>query len=66
MYTENIKKLLRGNSLAIQWLGLHAFTAEGADSIPGWETKIPQAAQQGQKMKLLKEGLSKWRYTPYS
>ena len=26
-----------------QWLGLCAFTAEGAGSIPGWGTKIPQA-----------------------
>ena len=25
-------------------LGLHTFTAEGTGSIPGWETKIPQAA----------------------
>ena len=29
------------NSLAIQWLGLRAHTAKG--SIPGQETKIPQA-----------------------
>ena len=32
-----------GTSLAVQWLGLHTFTAEGARSIPGWRTKIPQA-----------------------
>ena len=32
------------NSLAVQWLGLHTFTAEGPDSIPGWGAKIPQAA----------------------
>ena len=32
-----------GNSLVVQWLGLHTFTAEGAGSIPGWGTKIPQA-----------------------
>ena len=31
------------NSLAVQWLELHAFTAEGAGSIPGWGTKIPKA-----------------------
>ena len=31
-----------GNSLAIQWLGLHALTAKGPGSIPGWGTKIPQ------------------------
>jgi len=26
----------RKNSLAVQWLGLPAFTAEGPGSIPGW------------------------------
>ena len=30
------------NSLAVQWLGLHAFTAEGAGSIPDQGTKILQ------------------------
>ena len=29
------------------WLGLHAFTAEGASSVPGQGTKIPQAIQYG-------------------
>ena len=32
-----------GNSLAVQWLGLRNFTAEGLSSIPGQGTKIPQA-----------------------
>ena len=32
-----------GNSLAIQWLGLQAFIAEGPGSIPGWGAKIPPA-----------------------
>ena len=40
-----------GNSLAVQRLGLHTFTAEDTGSIPGWETKIPQAAQYSQKIK---------------
>ena len=31
----------------VQWLGLRAFTAEGAGSIPGQGTKIPQAAWPG-------------------
>ena len=39
----------RGNSLAVQWLGPHAFTAEGVGSIPGQETAIPQAMQHSQK-----------------
>ena len=38
-----------GNSLAVQWLGLCAFTAEGLGSIPGEGTKIPQATWCGQK-----------------
>ena len=37
-----------GNSLVVhQWLGLHAFTAKGVGSIPGWETVNLQAAQHG-------------------
>ena len=32
-----------GNSLAVQWLGLCAFIAEGVGSIPGRGTKILQA-----------------------
>jgi len=27
--------------MAVQWLGLHAFTAEGPDLIPGHRTKNP-------------------------
>ena len=38
-----------GNSPVVQWLGLCALTAEGLGSIPGRETKIPQAIQCGQK-----------------
>ena len=33
----------------VQWLGLHAFTAEGPGSIPGGGTKIPQASRRIQK-----------------
>ena len=33
------------NSLVVHWLGLHALTAKSLVSIPGWETKVPQAAQ---------------------
>ena len=35
----------------VQWLGLHAFTAEGMGSIRGRGTKIPQAVRYGQKGK---------------
>ena len=40
-----------GKSLVVQWLGLHASTAGGTDSIPGCGTKIPHAMQYGQKEK---------------
>ena len=48
---KNLKLL--GNSLEIQWLGFHACTAEGSGLIPGWGTKIPQAAQHSQKKEQL-------------
>ena len=34
----------------VQCLGLHAFTAEGPGSVPGWGTN-PHAAWHGQKKK---------------
>ena len=41
----------KGNSLAVQRLGLHALTAEDLGSIPGQGTKIPQALWRGHKTK---------------
>ena len=38
----------------VQRLEICAFTAEGARSIPGQETKIPQAVWHGQKKKIYK------------
>ena len=35
------------NSLVVEWLGLHAFTAMGPGAIPGWGARIPQAAWSG-------------------
>ena len=49
--------LRMGNSLAVPWLGLDVFTAEGSGSIPGRGTKIPQATQHGQKKKKKKKNL---------
>ena len=46
-----IQRSGKGNSLAVQWLGPHAFTAKGLSSIPGQGTKILQATQLGQKKK---------------
>ena len=51
-------KPIVGNSLVVQWLGLHASTA-GAGAmglIPGLGTKIPQALWHGQKKKTYPEG----------
>ena len=42
------KTFTLGNFLAVQWLGLGAFTARGPGSIPGRGTKILQAAWCGQ------------------
>ena len=47
-----------GNSLAVQWLGLCTFTAEGTGSTPGQRTKIPQATQCGQKEKRKEKEMS--------
>ena len=43
-----LKKAELGNSLAVQWLGLRAFTAR-TGSIPVGGTKIPQVMWRGQK-----------------
>ena len=42
-----IKKIHQGNSLAVQWLGLPAFTDQGLGSVLGRGTKIPQAVRPG-------------------
>ena len=47
-----------GKSLAAQWLGLPALTAEGPGSVPGWG--IPQAAQRDQTPPLNRIDLD-WR-----
>ena len=44
-------ELITGGSLAVQWLGLRASTAEGTGPILGWETKILYAVQHGQNKK---------------
>ena len=41
-----------GTSLAVQWLRLHASTAEDIGSIPGWGIKISHAMQYSQKKRL--------------
>ena len=45
---QKVNESKRRNSLALQWLGLHAFIAKGMGSIPSGGTKIPQAMQLNQ------------------
>ena len=45
----NLRLTTGGNSLVVQWLGLCASTAGDIGFIPGGGTKIPSAAQCGQK-----------------
>ena len=44
-----VKKIVQGTSLVVQWLRLHTPSAGGVGSIPGWGTKMPRAAQRGQR-----------------
>ena len=46
--TQILFKMCCWNSLAVQWLGLHSFTAESMGLIPGQGTKILQAIRHGQ------------------
>ena len=48
---QNSNFQISGNSLALQWLGLGAFTAGAWVQSLVWGTKIPQAAQHGHKTK---------------
>ena len=61
---KGIKDL--GTSLLVLWLRLHASTAGGTDSIPGWGTKILHATWHGRKKKNkgIKD-LSKWKDVSY-
>ena len=45
LFTQNIL----GTSLAVQWLRLQAPNAGGMGLLPGWGTKISQAAEHGLK-----------------
>ena len=58
IHTDKKQKTQYGNSLALQWVGLHTSTAEGPGSIPGWGTKIPHA--HGQIGAGKEEGLLAW------
>jgi len=42
------RKILRGTSLVVHWLRLHASIARSTGSIPGWGAQIPHTAQHSQ------------------
>ena len=54
---------LPGTSLAVQWLGLSASTAEGTGSIPGQGTKIPYTIWRSQKKSSFKNNNKKQNKT---
>ena len=45
------RKNFWGNSLVVQWLGFHIFTAKGPGLIPGQETKIYKSYSTAKKKK---------------
>ena len=47
--TELNQRSREGNFLAVQWLGLHTFTAEGPSSVPGQGTKLCSVAKKKKK-----------------
>ena len=57
-YCCSYKELKHVNSLVVQWLGPHSFTARGPGLISEWGTKIPQAGyfrkKKGKKLKIKK------------
>ena len=48
-YKDDIKTTGLGNSLVVQWLGCHPFTAEGPGPVLGRGTKVLQTTCFGQK-----------------
>ena len=50
LYKVCPEKVMKGTSLVVQWLGIHASNAGGMDWIPGQGTKIPHATWHGQKI----------------
>ena len=49
----SLKNKPLGSPLVVQWLGLQAFIARGAGSVPDRETKVLQASQGTQKCKMI-------------
>ena len=55
---QPLKIMFKGNSLAVQWLGLHTFTAMARVQLLV-RKQIPQAPQHGQKKKERKKEMFK-------
>ena len=62
-FTACLKNIDKGGFLAVQCLGLQAFTAKGVGSIPGWGSEIPQAMLEGNK-KEYRQGAVKEKDSP--
>ena len=60
-----VKKLKEGTCRVVQWSELHASTAGGTGSIPGWGTKVLQDIQCGRK-KRKKKTVLQFIYSPIS
>ena len=52
-YINILPKVSVLTSLAVQWLGLHAFTRKGTGSIPGQGNKISQTAGRPQPKNII-------------
>ena len=50
-YMDNPWKYYAGNSLVVQWSGLHEFTAQGMGSIPGQELGSHKPHREAKKKK---------------
>ena len=64
-YMDNPWKYYAGNSLVVQWLGLHAFTAQGTGSIPGQELGSQSHTVQQKKKKKKASKISQTQKATY-
>ena len=58
-----VKKLKEGTCRVVQWSELHASTAGGTGSIPGWGTKVLQDIQCGRKKRKKKTVLAVYLFS---
>ena len=55
LFREQCRKWEEGTSLVVQWLRFCTSTAGVVGSIPGWETKVPQATWQDKNKQIDKK-----------